>query len=199
LQHLLPKRAHGISPLTIGMAQTRVATSTRPVIGHAHTVPGIIVANIASNARIEKGTRNQAFIGLCNDTLSSVRVPWRPKEVHNERDATCVVSLYPHGVRQIPVMNEAKAKKIKARVNRISGQVGGIGHMIDEDRYCLDVLDQIAAVRSALDALGVELLTNHIECCVVGHGTGSEHEDAKPRSQEELLAEVRVTLGRFLK
>ena len=199
LQHLLPKRAHGISPLTIGMAQTRVATSTRPVIGHAHTVPGIIVANIASNARIEKGTRNQAFIGLCNDTLSSVRVPWRPKEVHNARDATCVVSLYPHGVRQIPVMNEAKAKKIKARVNRISGQVGGIGHMIDEDRYCLDVLDQIAAVRSALDALGVELLTNHIECCVVGHGTGSEHEDAKPRSQEELLAEVRVTLGRFLK
>lgn len=96
-------------------------------------------------------------------------------------------------------MNEAKAKKVKARVNRISGQIGGVGRMIDEDRYCLDILDQIAAVRSALDALGVELLINHLECCVVGHGTGSEHENAKPRSQEELLEEVRVTLGRFLK
>jgi len=96
-------------------------------------------------------------------------------------------------------MNEANAKKIKARINRISGQVGGISRMIDEDRYCVNVLDQIAAVRSALDALGVELLTNHIESCVMGHGSGSEHEDAKPRSQEELLEEVRVTLGRFLK
>ncbi len=96
-------------------------------------------------------------------------------------------------------MNEANAKKIKARINRISGQVGGISRMIDEDRYCVNILDQIAAVRNALDALGVELLTNHIEGCVLGHGSSSEHEDAKPRSQEELLEEVRVTLGRFLK
>lgn len=96
-------------------------------------------------------------------------------------------------------MNEIKAKKLKSRINRISGQVGGISRMIDEDRYCVNILDQIAAVRSALDALGVELLTNHIEGCVLGRGTGSEHEDAKPRTQEELLEEVRVTLGRFLK
>ncbi len=96
-------------------------------------------------------------------------------------------------------MTEVDAKKIKSRINRISGQVGGISRMIDEDRYCVAILDQIAAVRSALDALGVELLTNHIERCVMGHGSGSEHEDAKPRSQEELLEEVRVTLGRFLK
>ncbi|RYG59189.1 metal-sensitive transcriptional regulator [bacterium] len=96
-------------------------------------------------------------------------------------------------------MNEAKAKKIKSRVNRISGQIGGIARMIDDDRYCLDILTQIAAARSAMDALGVELLTDHIESCVVGHGTDSEHACAKPLSQEELLEEVRVTLGRFLK
>lgn len=66
LQHLLPVLAHGISPFTIGMAprHTREATSTRPVIGHAQTVPGIIVANIANNARIEKGIRSHAFIEL---------------------------------------------------------------------------------------------------------------------------------------
>ena len=96
-------------------------------------------------------------------------------------------------------MSEAKSKKIKARVNRISGQIGGIGKMIDEDRYCLEILDQIAATRSALDALGVELLSNHIEGCIVGHGTGSEHQCAKPLTQEQLVEEMRLTLGRFLK
>jgi DNA-binding FrmR family transcriptional regulator len=96
-------------------------------------------------------------------------------------------------------MNEAKTKKIKSRVNRLSGQITGIAKMIDEDRYCLDILDQIAAARSALDGLGVELLSSHIECCVMGHGSGTEHEHAKPLSQEQLLDEVRVTLGRFLK
>jgi len=63
-------------------------------------------------------------------------------------------------------MNEAKARKIKARINRISGQIGGISRMIDEDRHCVNILDQIAAARSAI---GVELLTNHIEGCVLGH------------------------------
>jgi DNA-binding FrmR family transcriptional regulator len=92
-----------------------------------------------------------------------------------------------------------KQKKIKDRVNRIGGQIAGISRMIDEGRYCVDILTQIAAVRSALDTLGVELLTDHIESCVVGHGTESEHACAKPMTQEELLAEVRTTLGRFLK
>ena len=96
-------------------------------------------------------------------------------------------------------MNAEKTKKIKTRLNRISGQVNGVGKMIDEDRYCLDILNQISAVRSALDALGVELLTNHLECCLMGHGSGSEHEHAKSISQEEMLEEVRASLSRFLK
>ncbi len=95
-------------------------------------------------------------------------------------------------------MNADQTKKVKSRINRITGQVNGISKMIDDDRYCVDVLNQISAVRSALDALGVELLSNHLECCVMGHGTGSEHECAKPLSQEELLAEVRTALKRFL-
>ena len=90
-------------------------------------------------------------------------------------------------------------KKLRTRVNRIAGQVAGIQRMIDEDRYCVDVLHQIAAVRSALDGLGVELLTRHLETCVVGHGTGSEHECARPLSKEQLLAEVRAALSQFLK
>ena len=96
-------------------------------------------------------------------------------------------------------MNEAKSKKIRARLNRINGQIGGIGKMIDEDRYCLEILDQIAATRSALDALGVELLSNHIEDCIIGHGTGSQHECAQPLTSEQLVDEMRLTLRRFLK
>ena len=62
------------------------------------------------------------------------------------------------------------SKKVKTRVNRIAGQVAGIQRMVDEGRYCVEILNQIAAVRSALDALGIELLTRHLESCVLGHG-----------------------------
>ena len=96
-------------------------------------------------------------------------------------------------------MDAEARKKLKSRVNRIAGQVAGVQRMIDEDRYCVDVLHQIAAVRSALDSLGVELLTRHLESCVVGHGTGTEHHCAKPLTKEQLLAEVQAALSQFLK
>jgi DNA-binding FrmR family transcriptional regulator len=96
-------------------------------------------------------------------------------------------------------MNDEASKKIKSRVNRIAGQVAGIQRMVEEDRYCVDVLNQIAAVRSALDSLGIELLTRHLECCVLGHGSGSEHAQAKPMSKEQLVTEVQTVLSRFLK
>jgi DNA-binding FrmR family transcriptional regulator len=96
-------------------------------------------------------------------------------------------------------MNVKAHKKVKARLNRIAGQVAAIQRMTAEDRYCIDILTQIAAVRSALDALGVELLTNHLESCLLGHGTRSEHKCAKPMTQEQLLTEVKTVLARFLK
>lgn len=52
------------------------------------------------------------------------------------------------------------------RLNRIGGQVDGIARMITDDRYCVDVLTQIAAVRSALDSLGIQLLHDHAHGCV---------------------------------
>lgn len=90
-------------------------------------------------------------------------------------------------------------KKLQQRLNRIAGQVAGIQRMVEEDRYCVDILTQIAAVRSALDSLGVELLTDHVSTCVVGHGTETEHECARPMSQEQLVAEVKTVLARFLR
>ncbi|MEO8044823.1 MAG: metal-sensitive transcriptional regulator [Spartobacteria bacterium] len=96
-------------------------------------------------------------------------------------------------------MNLETASKLKPRLRRIAGQVAGIERMIDEERYCVDVLNQISAVRSALDAVGIELLTRHLESCVLGHGSGSEHAKAKPMKPAELLAEVQTALGRFLR
>lgn len=81
-------------------------------------------------------------------------------------------------------------KDATRRINRIAGQVGGIQKMIDEDRYCVDVLNQIAAVRSALDQLGIQLLTGHLESCVLSADQCKHH---------DLLEEIRVSLGRFLK
>jgi DNA-binding FrmR family transcriptional regulator len=94
---------------------------------------------------------------------------------------------------------EESQKKLVTRVKRIAGQVAGVERMLEDRRYCVDILNQIAAVRSALDALGVELLTRHLESCVLGHGSDTEHQSAKAMTQQELLAEVKTALSRFLK
>lgn len=96
-------------------------------------------------------------------------------------------------------MDAATKKKIKIRVNRVAGQVAGVGRMVDENRYCVDILHQIAAVRSALDSLGIELVTNHVQSCILGHGSGTEHECAKPMTKEQLIEEMRHALSQFLK
>ena len=96
-------------------------------------------------------------------------------------------------------MKDETKIKLQARIKRIGGQVGGIQRMMDEGRYCVDILNQISAVRSALDALGIELLTSHVECCVLGHGKGSAHAEANQLSSEELLGELRTAIARFLK
>ncbi|WP_129125459.1 metal-sensitive transcriptional regulator [Geomonas oryzae] len=96
-------------------------------------------------------------------------------------------------------MTDSPKDKLTMRVKRIAGQVAGIERMLDEKRYCVDILNQISAVRSALDALGVELLTRHLENCVLGQGGEKQHESAKPMSQQQLLDEVKTALSRFLK
>lgn len=52
------------------------------------------------------------------------------------------------------------------RLNRIEGQVRGLNKMVEDDRYCVDILTQVAAVRSALDALALQLLEDHSRGCL---------------------------------
>lgn len=96
-------------------------------------------------------------------------------------------------------MQSENHQKLQARIKRIAGQVAGVQRMLEEDRYCVDILNQISAVRSALDALGVELLGSHLESCVLGHGGKLEHAHAKPMAPHELVEELQTALSRFLK
>ena len=65
-----------------------------------------------------------------------------------------------------PAVARKDASALAKRLNRIEGQVRGIGRMIAEDRYCIDVLTQVSAVQSALDALALQLLEHHLHGCV---------------------------------
>lgn len=102
-------------------------------------------------------------------------------------------------------MDQEARAKVHNRLSRIAGQVAGLQKMVEEDRYCVDILTQLAAIRSALDAVGVQLLTDHVEHCVSGcvHDGGNKdaaaHPTAKTKSRQELVEEVRLTLSRFLK
>jgi DNA-binding FrmR family transcriptional regulator len=70
-----------------------------------------------------------------------------------------------HGAHAV---HHADKTKLLKRLNRVEGQVRGIARMIEEDRYCVDVLTQVAAVRSALDATALQLLRDHTHGCVQG-------------------------------
>jgi DNA-binding FrmR family transcriptional regulator len=101
-------------------------------------------------------------------------------------------------------MSHDQRARIRKRLNRIAGQVAGLQKMVESDRYCVDILTQLAAIRSALDAVGVQLLTDHVEHCVSGcvhpgHADPAAHPVAKKKSRQELVDEVRLTLSRFLK
>jgi DNA-binding FrmR family transcriptional regulator len=75
------------------------------------------------------------------------------------------------------------------RLHRIEGQVRGIERMLEENRYCIDVLTQIAAVNTALESLAFEILDEPVRHCVAGALTSGDAVDAATKT-EELLAAV---------
>jgi DNA-binding FrmR family transcriptional regulator len=74
-------------------------------------------------------------------------------------------------------VNRDNKPQLLNRLNRIEGQVRGIGRMIDEDRYCIDVLTQLRAVRAALSKVETEMLNTHLSHCIesaIVHGNAEE-------------------------
>ncbi len=62
--------------------------------------------------------------------------------------------------------SEKEMKDLTTRLSRIEGQVRGIKNMVEEERYCVDILNQVLAVQAALNSFNKELLANHIHTCV---------------------------------
>jgi CsoR family transcriptional regulator, copper-sensing transcriptional repressor len=72
------------------------------------------------------------------------------------------------------------------RLNRIEGQVRGLKKMVDDDRYCIDVVTQITAAQAALDKVALELLEDHAQHCVIGAKSSEQGERT-----EELMGAVK--------
>ncbi|HTD58328.1 MAG TPA: metal-sensitive transcriptional regulator [Solirubrobacteraceae bacterium] len=85
---------------------------------------------------------------------------------------------------------EATKDQLLDRLARIKGQVGGIERMVEDDRYCIDVLTQINAVQAALDKVALGLLDGHARTCVIG---------AEAELQEERAAELMAAVGRLMR
>jgi len=83
-------------------------------------------------------------------------------------------------------MDEKLKKSQLARLGRIEGQVRGVARMIEEDRYCIDVLTQIRAVRAALDRVEQETLSDHLQHCVA-HAFHAGDERDRQTKIDELL------------
>jgi CsoR family transcriptional regulator, copper-sensing transcriptional repressor len=88
---------------------------------------------------------------------------------------------------QVHGYTKDKAALIK-RLHRIGGQLRGVERMVDEDRYCIDILTQIAAVDRALESLAFLILDGHVTHCVAGALASGDEADAAKKSRELLEA-----------
>lgn len=86
----------------------------------------------------------------------------------------------------------ASKDELIKRLRRIEGQVRGIQKMVEQDRYCIDVLQQASAVNAAMDKVAIGLLTDHISHCMA-EGSGDE------RRREEMTAEMLQAVTRLVR
>ena len=86
--------------------------------------------------------------------------------------------------------SEKVKKNLITRLNRIEGQIRGVKGMIEKDTYCDDVLNQIAAIQSALNGVGRLLLENHMKSCVI---------ERIEQGEPEVIDEVLVTIKKLMK
>src|ERR1041384_6412601 len=127
--------------------------------------------------------------------MGSFAVPWLPwscmvSPCHNPQGVSLDLSNIPTGGICQVMQSETKSDCLK-RLNRVEGQVRGLARMVEEDRYCIDVVTQIAAVRAALRRIEELVLKDHVGHCV-------EHAIASgdPKEQRAKIAELMDVLGR---
>ncbi len=81
-------------------------------------------------------------------------------------------------------MERADKPRLLNRLNRIEGQVRGIGRMVEEDRYCLDILTQLHAVRAAVKKVEAQLLKEHLDHCVTGAMVSGDEAERRAKTDE---------------
>jgi DNA-binding FrmR family transcriptional regulator len=82
------------------------------------------------------------------------------------------------------------------RLHRIEGQVRGVEKMVDDNRYCIDILTQIAAINTALESLALKILDEHVRHCVAGAIQSGEAAEAVKKTEELLQAVQRFARTR---
>jgi DNA-binding FrmR family transcriptional regulator len=88
----------------------------------------------------------------------------------------------------------ADKEALKKRLARIEGQVRGIAKMIDDDRYCIDILTQLGAVDTALEQVAIKVLEEHVQHCVAGALASGD-----PKAANEKASELLSAVQRFAK
>ena len=91
---------------------------------------------------------------------------------------------------QQPGYSEGKEQLLK-RLARIEGQVRGVERMVDEERYCIDIVTQISAIQAALDKVALGLLDDHAAHCIIG--------GASDEPPEQLKDELMAAVGRLMR
>ena len=86
--------------------------------------------------------------------------------------------------------------KLVKRLHRIEGQVRGVEKMVEDDRYCIDILTQISAVNTALESLAFKILDEHVRHCVAGALASGDEADAQTKTEELLEAVQRFARTR---
>jgi DNA-binding FrmR family transcriptional regulator len=90
----------------------------------------------------------------------------------------------------------ADKDKLLKRLARIEGQVRGLSRMIEDDRYCIDILTQLGAVDTALEAVAIKLLEDHVHHCVAAALASGDEADANAKAAELLEAVQRFAKTR---
>jgi DNA-binding FrmR family transcriptional regulator len=86
----------------------------------------------------------------------------------------------------------ASRRQLLGRLARVEGQVRGVARMVEEDRYCIDVLTQISAIQAALEKIALGLVDGHARVCMQGDG-------AAPSDPDEQVSELMGAIGRLVK
>ena len=82
------------------------------------------------------------------------------------------------------------------RLHRIEGQVRGVERMVEDDRYCIDILTQISAVTTALESVALRILDSHVNHCVAGALASGDPDDARQKTEELMQAVERFAKAR---